>query len=402
MRTPRQAISVLSSIAITLVLSLSLSAQTQNTELKPYTDFLENQHISAKDYVLNLFKSKDIVILCERDHPDTTQYDLYLSIIGDKRFTAEVGNVFTEVGTSTLNPKINAFVHSDGLSQDSAVKAILEFHRNCSWAPIWEKENFSYLLRGIYLVNQHLKQDQKINLYPSDVPFDWTQIDTASYRRFWKTLEPGRDSVMASQIIRVFESIRALTSQRKKALVIMNYRHAFGHGFQHPSGKKANNVGRFLFEKYSDRVANVYVNFLAFSLRSPNNGSWGLIHNGKWDAAFKAVNKEDVGFDFRGSPFGEEAFDIWPFPNPFTFKDVFDGFVFYLPLEKHRCVVGIPGFIDSQSESEIMRRWTIFNTVLGRATDFTIEGLQQYCNEKRIFQFEGLDSLIAMRDKWLH
>jgi hypothetical protein len=182
----------------------------------------------------------------------------------------------------------------------------------------------------------------------------------------------------------------------------MNYRHAFGHKFEYPIGRKPNNVGRFLFEKYGNRIANVYVNSLKMIRQANNEPGLGLIHSGKWDAAFKALNKENLGFDFEDSPFGRDRFDIWPFDNPFTFTDVFTGFVFWLPLEKHRSVVGVPNFVDSLSANEIFRRWTVFNTVLGRNTDFTIDGLRQDCNVRRVFQVEGLDSLITVRDRWLH
>ena len=45
-----------------------------------YLDFLELQEKSAKEYVLDLFKEYDIVVLCERDHKEFTQYELFLDI----------------------------------------------------------------------------------------------------------------------------------------------------------------------------------------------------------------------------------------------------------------------------------------------------------------------------------
>lgn len=54
--------------------------------------------------MLSLFKTHDIVIICERDHRDITQYELYLDIISDPYFTSNVGVLFTEVGTRSLNP----------------------------------------------------------------------------------------------------------------------------------------------------------------------------------------------------------------------------------------------------------------------------------------------------------
>ena len=72
--------------------------------IKPYVDFLSHKQLPAKDYILSLFKNHDIVFICERDHRDITQYELYLDILRDPYFTNHVGVLFTEVGSRSLNP----------------------------------------------------------------------------------------------------------------------------------------------------------------------------------------------------------------------------------------------------------------------------------------------------------
>lgn len=52
-------------------------ALAYDSALDPYVDFLKEQTTSAKDYILGLFDDYDIVILCERNHRDMTQYDLF-------------------------------------------------------------------------------------------------------------------------------------------------------------------------------------------------------------------------------------------------------------------------------------------------------------------------------------
>lgn len=190
----------------------------------------------------------------------------------------------------------------------------------------------------------------------------------------------------------------------RKALVIMNYRHAFGHSFEYPVGKKPNNVGRFLFNRYGSRVANVYINYLAtVSVHSDNDIALGVIQDGKWDAAFKKAGIEDVGFDFEGSPFGEDSFDICPIKLPFMFKDVFTGFVFFLPLAKLRCAMGVPGTIDSVFAPESIRRHLLYSKILGRSSAFDsdIQEQEKYYNVPREFPLENLDSLTIQIDKWL-
>ena len=44
---------------------------------------------------------------------------------------------------------------------------------------------------------------------------------------------------------------------------------------------------------------------------------------------------------------------------------LFNGFVFYMPLDKHRYIVGIPGIIDSAFCKELKRRFEIVGKVSG-------------------------------------
>jgi hypothetical protein len=64
----------------------------EDSKFDKYVSFLNTQNTSAKDYVLQLFEKYNIVILCERDHRDMTQYNLIYDIVSDERFLG--GNIF--------------------------------------------------------------------------------------------------------------------------------------------------------------------------------------------------------------------------------------------------------------------------------------------------------------------
>lgn len=68
-----------------------------NPAIQPYVDFLSEKPLSAKAYILSLFKEHNIVFICERDHRDITQYELYLDLLRDPYFVNQVGVLFTEV-----------------------------------------------------------------------------------------------------------------------------------------------------------------------------------------------------------------------------------------------------------------------------------------------------------------
>ena len=151
----------------------------------------------------------------------------------------------------------------------------------------------------------------------------------------------------------------------------MNYRHAFSKNLL----PNDSNVATFLFEKYKTKVANVYINSLATInvTEDPNKAKifQGLqqipIQEGKWDASFKILNKENNGFNFKNSPFGKDSFDIWSTTKTnYKYEDIFTGFVYYLPLEKHQMTKGIKNFLMNVDIQEIVNEWNLFNDVLGK------------------------------------
>ena len=376
------------------------------TAVSSYVNFLQSQNQSAREYILNLFKTHDIVVICERDHREITQYDLLLDVIRDRHFISEVGNVFTELGVSNLNPDLNSFLHTKGLSEKEQQKQILSFHRNMDPTFLWEKYSYTYLLQSLYNLNNQLPLKDAINLYPSNIPLDWGKVDSTNYKQTVLPLLRSRDSIIAAQIIKQFDKIRFSSSAHKKALVIMNFRHAFNKDFTVKGGQKINNVTEYLFQHYGDRVANVYLYGLAFD----ENENQLLLQEGKWDAAFKATGNKSIGFDFVGTPFGKDSFDLWPIPNSYSYQNVFTGLVFYNPIEDQKLVTGVPGFLDSSFVDEFFRRYQVCGTVFP-IKHFSQEEIanfkkdpsawQKDINEKREQLYSGIDSLLKMREKWI-
>jgi hypothetical protein len=376
-------------------------AQSEKT-ISPYTSFLSAGHESAKDYILNLFNTHDIVIVCERTHTEMTQYDLFGEMISDKRFIEEVGNVFVEIGTSKLNPRLNDFLHTRNLSEDEIASQITGFQRNASMWPLWTEKNYFEFYRTIYRLNNSLPDNKQVNIYPSDIPFIWTEADSGNINNL-KPMLAGRDSIIALQIMGRFKIIQNAPKGRRKALVIMNFRHAFNQAFPLPGGRTLHNVGWYLFNQYGNSVANVLLNSVSYG----ENNRIALVQDGKWDAAFEKIGKENAGFNFKGSPFGKDSLDIWPLSNPFTYADVFTGFAFYLPVEKHLLVEGRPGLFDNAFKPELLRRIHLISTVGGefreKMADFerAVSNDPSFINTEESRKYFQIDSLLMSRSKWL-
>ncbi|MBN2135847.1 MAG: hypothetical protein JW737_08965, partial [Acidobacteria bacterium] len=334
-------------------------AQAYKNEIAPYVKFLKSEHQTPVDYVMGLFEKNDIVILCERSHNEATQYDLIYDIVSDKRFIKNVGHIFTEIGSSSNNQKLHDYLFVSNLSEQDIEKGALNLYRNLSWGPLWDPHSFFDLHKKLYRLNKGQPDKLKINMYYLDMPFSWNGMTPEKYKEFRATL-PKRDEIMANQFMDKFKEIKKSDDSRKKALVIMNYRHAFNN-FKFADGTKAANFGMYLFEEFPGKVANVMINPLAILPgTTDSNPVVAPIHGGKWDAAFEVTGNRETGFDFDGSPFGEDYFDYYMFiKHDRKYKDVFKGYIFYKPLKEQRLVTGIPGLFNNGYDRIILNRFKI-------------------------------------------
>ncbi|MGC4231447.1 MAG: hypothetical protein QM594_00415 [Niabella sp.] len=386
-------------IALYLLLNTSV-VLAQTNAISSYTTFLKKQNQSAKEYILGLFDRYDIVIICERFHGEMTQYELLTDVISDKRFYGRVGNIFTEIGVSTLNPGLNTFMHTKDLHDDAIAQRIMLFQQNSSVWPGWFNKNYPFFLDKVYRLNNLIPEKYALSLYPSDLPFSWATADSSSMPEL-RLMIANRDSIIASQIISKFNEIKQANAKRKKALVIMNYRHAFDKVFL-INNVALKNVAYFLFKEYGNRVANVLLNTVG-----PNNsGNAALLQDGKWDAAFDVVHKENIGFDFANTPFGKDTFDLWPYKTNYVYKDIFTGFAFYKPIEQHYMVEGFK-IVDSDFKNELIRRINLISSLGGEFLKMLemkkiLETGSDISKHEETKKYFPLDSLIKERKQWVN
>jgi hypothetical protein len=195
-------------ITVIMLLLLCSAGKAQDTALDPYVNFLGTQQTSAKDYILNLFRNYDIVILCERDHREITQYDLYLDIIGDKWFTDNVQQVYFEIGNALYNDTLNRFLHNPTLGCQEISAATLYLQRNlwAAGAGLWNKGNYSYYLKHVHQINTALSDDKKVNVFGLDLGVDWETATENDIRQIKTMYDPDRrDSMMAVHFFRYYE-----------------------------------------------------------------------------------------------------------------------------------------------------------------------------------------------------
>jgi hypothetical protein len=286
-------------------------------------------------------------------------------------------------------------MNQNDLTESEIEEKVVHIMRDLGIGPVWSNGNFYDYLKKLYALNQSLPESDRVHHYFSDVPFNWEGMTEAKYDSFWRNVVVKRDEIMADRIEAKFKEILNSDASRKKCLVIMNYWHAFGP-IRDSYGNLQGNTAEYLFEAFPEKTANVLINTVGYDLKQKPVS----IQDGKWDAAFKVMGDSAVGFHFADSPFGEDPFDMFPFwswiEEKYKYQDVFTGFIFYQPLERHVFAEGFPGLFDEEFAEEF----------LARARCFGEDNYQRMVDdlaEYRITRRENVygDACSAAIDQWL-
>lgn len=359
--------------------SCKLSAYQSSLSANKYVDFLKTQQTSPKDYILKLFETKDIVVLCERTHNEATQWDLIYDVVSDSNFINSVGLIYTEYGQLGMQDTLDSLMFKKDIDDIETEKLVLSIVRNDAVWPYSDLYCFYKFLKKLALLNKELPVDKKIHYQFTDAKVNWYNMTKESYKTYIEKLLVNRDEIMANSII-------ADLSHRKKhqkCLVIMNDYHAWNLMKITPIPKWKSTYF-YLKEKFKERASNVLINSRIF-------GGFPPIANGIWDEAFRKNGNRQVGFNFENTVFGEDKFDMMNYirisTSPFNidfygnvfnnvkYNDVFDGFVFINPIEKQYYEEGIPGYTNT-FEKELLRRCKFLDDD-GRIYQFAQNDIQE-------------------------
>ncbi len=316
-----------------------------------HDDFLKRTTVSPNDYIFGLFERYDLVVLCERAHSEATQWDFIFDLVKDPRFNQRVGHVFTELGQTGMQVRLDAFMAADGLSETEINERTLEIMRHWAVWPCWQRVNFPTYLKRLYALNQSLPPARRVQHHFTDVAVDWPNLTKEKMPEHWRSLA-NRDEKMAQVIVNTLKQLETARGGPVKGLVIMNYRHAFDLTGNSPQAPRYNTC-EFLRDALKSRVANVRMNEDLF---------WPVA-GGLWNEAFAKNGNRPTGFDLAGSPFGTEPFDLFPWSpalrGRLKYQDVFTGFVFINPPSAQYFLDRIPGYYHGW-ETEMRRRAQLF------------------------------------------
>lgn len=349
------------------ILSFASTAFAQQAQIDEYSKFLKSNGTDPVEYFVNLFDNHKIVVFCESWHPEMTQYEFLGKVIRHPKFIKNVRAVFTEIGSSSQQHKMNEFLKSDSLNDGY----LIDINRENTLHPTgWPNKNIILFWTELWKVNSTLGENDKVWAYLSDIEWNWKSLRTKNdYDKLIKSRDVKyRDQAMARIIIEKIDEIEKNISSDKnvknKFLVVMNTRHALGMVTQrtydtsgmakYPREEQfGDNTCCWLKQYYGQKqVFNVF-----YHQAKAYASGFFLIQKGKWDTAFKLNGYKPVGFDLKDSPFGNDAFDYHSGFHTSSYAGAFDGFVFYKPLFEHYAIQAYEGFYhDDNFLKEIERR----------------------------------------------
>ena len=347
---------------VILTSAADLAAQTPSVaSVKALHEYADKNGVSPKDYVFKLFDKSDIVVLGERDHRDSIQYNFILDLLADPRFAERVGHVYTEVGGINMTEDVNRLLQGSYSSENEFMDSLYTYYRKgeCFY-PLWEKYNRIKFLKGLYKINK--ESSRKIHLGLTDISFSWDSIHTVDdYKAFWTSLnKTNRDSILSANFASMYKCQLPVKGTRK-ALVITSQPHAISYsGYFKPWKRDYGTQGWWMKKTFGeDRVKIVVLNWFDYVLFDGQN--YPMTGNGTWNAAFERIECRPFGIDLKDNPYGEtnyigDAGGGPTFIKNCKWQDVADGLIYDAPLYDHVAAIGINGIISKEFEPEIRRR----------------------------------------------
>lgn len=321
-----------------------MSPRPSVTSTEEHITFLNNNRQDINDYIFELYKQYDHLILCERTHPEMTQYDMIYNLVTDERFVHNVGNVFTELGAMNSREAYQELTNTSFPNDTLFQQALSSFMMDSqSLYLLWPHTNWYQFLERMYHFNHH--NEKRVNVLFTDC------ADSA-----YNDVNLNRDSIMAANIVSTIKS-----DTLKKSLTIMNFRHAYL--------KDRGNCGYHVAEAFPGKVANILINTV--------NASRFPTQYGTWDVAFEQMPNDAFAFSLKDSPFGEDGFDHIIFISPLSklkYKDMFTGVIYYKPLYQHVIGDGFPYMMQPDNVVKLRERATYLNVPFNEEQYYYLEG----------------------------
>jgi hypothetical protein len=201
-----------SALAITLLAGGSLAVESQDSRAGGLP---APAVTSAADGILTAFQDHPLVGVGDF-HGLAQEEDFYASLVRNKRFAREVGNVVVEFGDAAQQDTIDRYLSGEYVPYEQLRKV---WEDNVGWIPTVTALGYIDFYAQVRAVNLGLPPDQRIHVWLGDPPIDWSKIKTQ--KDFLALLDQRNTypaEIINSQIL----------AKKRKALVIYGAFHFYG------------------------------------------------------------------------------------------------------------------------------------------------------------------------------
>ena len=355
------------SAAVACVLAtsaLGVTGTTARSAPEAYLRALEERGRTPVDLVLGALEKHDLLIFDDALHNAVEPFELYASLLRDRRVRARVRTVFLEVFSIAAQPHLDAYLASPTDDRSLLAPAFRDDFSGYGW----RYSTYLELLATVRQLNQGLPPSERVRVVGVDQPIWWDAIRTrADYELFQDSLA-GRDFFLYATIRRRLRGFR----EGEKAFFLTNTRHAYMR-LRDARGRPQLNAAGFCARDDPGRAWSARLHNATLAVDGVVHAAgprstqglesksyrWARMEDGAWDRAFAANGNVPVGLELAGTPFGAAPFvgntmlDAAPGS---TMADAYDALIFLGPIDELR-LSGTTGFyVTPEFRPELERR----------------------------------------------
>lgn len=346
--------------ALALVLTAAVETIAQSPPLPPQLSaetrarllaHLETSAQSPEDYIVSKFRDREIVFLGEwhRIRQDALLVQRLIPLL----YRAGVRNLGMELGCEEYQDRVDALLSAP--AYDESLVRWMMFQRDVTFG----YQEYLGIYRAAWEFNRTLAPGEpRFRIVHLDYRYDYAKVRPGMEFRDWREVysKGRRDAHMAG----VLE--REILDRHEKALVycgmahavarlrLPNYDHTLGWLLYYETDSTAQIV-----ERTAPRSTFVISLHMPWpSRRSPADSEYPV--DGAIDAVMTDTPGYAVGFDVRGSPFGELGDSRSTYSlderGGFTLADFCDGYVFLGHFRDCEGMTPVPDFVNPDNLAE--------------------------------------------------
>ena len=317
-------------LCISLSFLFVLGFTSQKKEMKEISpeekqelgQYLKEHWKSPEDYVLEKFKDHDVVFIGESPHRVKHNLEFIHNLI-PRLYQAGVYNLGIEFGCYEYQDKVDKLITANEYDEDLARLIMFK------WYIIWGNKEYMDIYKKAWELNKSL---------PEGAPK--FRVVNLSYRikrsprigLFLKILLKGDPDVFMGKMI-----LKEFVDQGQKALIFSGSHHAFTRYYQPIYNFEKsqliklnkNRMGNVVYHKIPNRVFNILLHYPWAAKKDIEEENYPV--DGAIDTIMQEFENKRVGFDVRGTPFGnlkdDDTYYALGYPH-FTLSTICDGYIF--------------------------------------------------------------------------